>query len=135
MWAEILTNRDLNLDGVVGEPKPAPNVIPSTSWAEEAEAAAIKLWDYTHSQLRAAEADGRQLKVKPWARRQGHGLTHDEWDSAIDVWVAGELVKDRSAKELNATSYKRGLDCIRQGMATLNFIRMREKDKESWLPR
>lgn len=117
---------------MIGKPKPAPNVIPSSSWADDAHAAARKLWDYTHAQLRAADDDGHKLRVKPWARRQRHSLTHDEWDQAIDVWVAGGLLDNRNARTLNTKSLKRGLDFIDRGMTTLNFIRTNGK---SWMPR
>lgn len=133
-WLEILTNSDINEDGIIGEPPKPTGVIPSTNYAEIAHDAALKLWDFTHSQIRAATEDGRKLKGKPWSRRtamKAIGLTHEGWDWAIDVWVAGGLLRTRDARTLETTSYKRGLDYIDSGMA-MDFMR---SNGQSWIPR
>lgn len=132
-WLEILTNQDINEDGVIGKPKPT-GVIPSSSYAEDAYDAALKLWDFTHKQIRAAAEDGRRLKGKPWSRRtamKAVGLSHERWDWAIDVWVAGGLLRTRDARTLETSSYKRGLDHIDSGMAT-DFMR---SNGTTWIPR
>jgi hypothetical protein len=132
-WLEVLTDRDLDLDGFVGEPEtglPA-YVEPSNSWAEDAYSAAIRLWDYTHSQIRGAVSDGRKLRVKPWARRRAHGLNQEDWQKAMSVWVAGGLVKTTDARALETESYRRGLDTIESGMAGLNFMRR----NGGWMPK
>lgn len=133
-WLEILTNQDIDEDGVIGEPLKPTGVIPSTNYAEDAYDAALKLWDFTHKQIRAAADDGRKLKGKPWSRRtamRAIGLTHEHWDWAIDVWVAGGLLKTRDARTLETASYKRGLDYIDSGMAT-DFMR---SNGMAWIPR
>ncbi len=133
-YIEMLTERDLNEDGIIGPPPKPTGVIPSTNYAEVAHAAALKLWDFTHTQIRAANEDGRTLRGKPWSRRtamKALSLTHEQWDWAIDVWVAGGLLRTRDARTLETTSYKRGLDYIDSGMA-LDFMR---SNGTSWIPR
>lgn len=133
-WLEILTNQDINEDGVIGPPPKPTGVVPSTNYAEEAHGAALKLWEFTHKQIRAAAEDGRTLRGKPWSRRtamKAVGLTHEQWDWAIDAWVAGGLLRTRDARTLETTSYKRGLDYIDSGM-TLSFVR---SNGTSWIPR
>ncbi|NIQ88789.1 MAG: hypothetical protein GWN93_06775 [Deltaproteobacteria bacterium] len=133
-WLEVALNRDIDADGYIGEPdKPKPiTALPSSNWAEEAYSAAVKLWEYTHAQITAAERDGNKLRGKPWARRKGHGLSQDEWETAIDVWVSGGLIKTRDARTLETKSIKRGLDFIDGGMVALDFMR---SNGRSWVPK
>ncbi len=132
-WLEVALNRDIDDDGYVGEPEPEPLVmLPSENWAEGAYSAARKLWNYAYGQIRSAEQRGDTLRGKPWARRKPHGLTQDEWETAIDVWVSGGLVKTRDARTLETHDLRRGLDMIDDGMVGMNFMR---SNGRSWVPK
>lgn len=137
-WLEVIFNKDINRDGFTGNPQdsgrpePAPPIIPSESEGEGYYNAALKLWNYAYQQIRGARESKRKMRVKAWARRRQHGLTQDEWEKAIDVWVAGGLLRTPDARELETETYKRGIDYILQGMATLNFIR---RNGEWWMPK
>jgi len=132
-WLEVLTERDLNRDGHVGEPEEAPRVLPGVQEGKEAHDNALKLWHYTYQQLKWASEDGRTLKGKPWARRTAVAnvptITETNWTDVIDLWVAGGLLKNRDANEVSAKHYRQGINMIEDGMRTMGFIRL----NENWL--
>ena len=138
-WIETLTGKDINQDGVIGEPEakpePSPAPLPSENWAESSFSSARKMWEFAHKQIRGARDDGRKLRGKPWARRTVINklkFTQDDWENAIDVWVAGGLIKARDARTPETDSFKRGLDKIDQGMIALGYMR---RNGEWWIPK
>lgn len=132
-WLESKLAKDLNKDGSIGKPKPepAPPVLPSEREGETLYHLALKLWNYTQAQIRAAREDGRELKKRPWARRQPHGLNQPQHEKAIKVFVAGGLLEAASSPTLRTDDYKFGKDLIDRGMVTLGFMR----NNGRWYPK
>lgn len=132
-WLEVLTDRDLNQDGDIGQPMEETDwrVLPTSSEGQVMYGNAVRLWHYTYNQLRWAQEEGKTVKGKPWARRTAATavptITEENWPDVIDVWVAGGLLLTRDAGKVEAEHYRQGLEMLNGGMAALGFVRINKE--------